>query len=136
MKSPSNQRSIMLLALMMLGFICWQVPRPSGASALLASAPCAVPKFDSAVDLAAGLNPISVVVGDFNGDGKPDLAVANQGSNSVSVLMGDGLGRFPVRNDFLAGFSPQSVAAGDFNRDGRSDFAVANFSSNDVSLIS
>lgn len=137
----------MLLALMLLSFTCWGVPQPfalgrdhslyrAGASALLASAPCAVPKFDFAVDLAVGLNPISVVVGDFNGDKKPDLAVANQGSNRVSLLLGDGLGRFPIRNDFLAGFSPQSVAAGDFNRDGRFEFAVANFSSNDVSLVS
>jgi hypothetical protein len=38
-------------------------------------------------DFAAGSVPFSVAVGDFNGDGKPDLAVANGGSNSVSVLI-------------------------------------------------
>jgi len=43
--------------------------------------------FQAAVNYAAGSNPWSVAVGDFNGDGKPDLAVANYGSNSVSVLL-------------------------------------------------
>jgi FG-GAP repeat len=43
-------------------------------------------------DFAAGINPQSVVVGDFNGDGVPDLAVANFGSSSVSVLLGRGDG--------------------------------------------
>ena len=37
---------------------------------------------------------VFVAVGDFNGDGKPDLAVANQDSNSVSVLLGNGDGDF------------------------------------------
>src|SRR5215469_5518173 len=42
----------------------------------------------------AGTEPRSVAVGDFNGDGKPDLAVANFGSNNVTILLGDGKGGF------------------------------------------
>ena len=44
--------------------------------------------FQAAVNYAAGLSPSSVAVGDFNGDGKTDLAVANLASNNVSVLLG------------------------------------------------
>ena len=43
--------------------------------------------FIARTDFGAGSSPLSVAVGDFNGDGKPDLAVANYGSASVSVLM-------------------------------------------------
>src|SRR5689334_10247051 len=43
---------------------------------------------------AVGTRPQSVSVGDFNGDGKHDLAVANSGSNNVTVLLGNGAGAF------------------------------------------
>src|SRR3954447_21918955 len=50
------------------------------------------PPFAPATSFAAGINPVSVVSGDLNGDSKPDLAVANGGSNTVSVLLGTGTG--------------------------------------------
>jgi predicted NUDIX family NTP pyrophosphohydrolase len=78
-------------------------------------------------DLFAGIHPLSVAVGDFNGDGKPDLAVANSGSpSSVSVLLGNGDGSFQAARNFDAGIHPLSVAVGDFNGDGKPDLAVAN----------
>jgi FG-GAP-like repeat len=43
-----------------------------------------------------GKQPISVGVGDFNRDGKPDLAVSNEASNTVTVLLGNGDGTFPA----------------------------------------
>ena len=43
--------------------------------------------FESATNFAVGITPFSVAIGDFNGDGKPDLAVANQSSNNVSILI-------------------------------------------------
>ncbi len=46
--------------------------------------------FLAARSYAAGLNPESVAVGDFNGDGKPDLVVANENGDNVSVLLGNG----------------------------------------------
>jgi M6 family metalloprotease-like protein len=82
----------------------------------------------AASPIAAGALPLFVAVGDFNGDGIPDLATANSGSSSVSVLLGDGSGGFiPALNSpFATGVDPTSVAVGDFNGDGKQDLAVAN----------
>src|SRR5262245_58198441 len=62
----------------------------------------------------AGANPRSLAVGDFNGDGVQDLAVANQSSNNVSVLLGNRDGTFQAAVNFGAGAIPFSVAVGDF----------------------
>ena len=86
-------------------------------------------------DFGAGNGPVSVAVGDFNGDGRPDLAVANNGSNNVSVLLGNGDGSFQAAQNFGAGSAPSSVAVGDFNSDGALDLAVANSGSNNVSVL-
>src|SRR5437588_9731442 len=59
--------------------------------------------FNARRDFAAGTAPNSVAVGDFNGDGKPDLAVANNGSNNVSVLLGNGDGTFQAATNFGVG---------------------------------
>src|SRR5262249_28965896 len=67
-----------------------------------------------------------VVVGDFNGDGKLDLAVANPNSANVSVLLGNGDGTFQSAVNYVIGAKPESIAVSDFNRDGKSDPAVAN----------
>src|SRR6266542_3448160 len=70
--------------------------------------------------------PISVAIGDVNGDGKQDLAVANSGRlGSVSVLLNAGDGRFAGRRDYRTGYSPESVAIGDLNGDGKQDLATA-----------
>ena len=73
-----------------------------------------------------------VAVGDFNGDGKLDLAVTNTVSDTVSILLGDGTGTFTLASS-PATFAPDSVAAGDFNGDGRLD--VAALSMNDTVSI-
>src|SRR6266851_4240058 len=86
-------------------------------------------------DFDAGRDPRSVAVGDFNGDGVQDLAVANFGSNTVSVLLGNGDGTFRAPLTFGVGTNPHFVAVGDFNRDGKQDLAVANFGSNTVSVL-
>ena len=82
-----------------------------------------------------GLTHWSLVAGDFNGDGRPDLAVANSGSDDISVLLGNGDGTFQAPVRIAAGASPTSLVAGDFNGDGRPDLAVANFDSNDMSVL-
>jgi len=63
---------------------------------------------------AAGTFPISVVVGDFNGDGIQDLATANQGSGNVTVLLGNGSGGFTAANGspLAVGATPFSVVVG------------------------
>jgi hypothetical protein len=80
-------------------------------------------------------DPYSVVVGDFNGDKIPDLAVANYATNTVSVMLGVGDGTFLTHTDFPVGSEPDSVATGDFNGDGKLDLAVTNFHSNTVSVL-
>ena len=82
-----------------------------------------------------GTAPYALVAGDFNGDGRTDLAVANIGSNDVSVLLGNGDGTFQDQVRYAAGDEPFALVAGDFNGDGRTDLAVANAGSNDVSVL-
>ncbi|WP_254564241.1 putative Ig domain-containing protein, partial [Oscillatoria sp. HE19RPO] len=91
--------------------------------------------FDPQTTFAVGTGPNSVTVGDFNGDGNPDLAVANRNSNTVSVLIGDGSGSFAAQTPFTVGNAPISVTVGDFNGDGNPDLATANRSSNTVSVL-
>ena len=50
--------------------------------------------FASAANCVVGSQPISVAVGDFNGDGKPDFAVTNNVSNNLSILLDNGTGAF------------------------------------------
>jgi hypothetical protein len=69
--------------------------------------------------------PTALAVGDFNGDGRPDLAVVTPGQGSVSVLPGDGKGGFGTAASYRAGAGPVAVAVGDFNRDGKPDLVVA-----------
>jgi DNA-binding winged helix-turn-helix (wHTH) protein len=87
-------------------------------------------------DFFVGSRPDSVAVGDFNGDGKLDLAVANAGDGSVSILLGKGNGTFQSPMSYAAGQGPFSqVAVGDFNGDGKLDVVVSNFGSNNVSVL-
>ena len=80
--------------------------------------------FGAKTDFGTGDRPRSVAVGDFNGDGTLDLAVANR-SGTVSILLGTGTGSFGAKTDFGTG-GASSVAVGDFNGDGKLDLAVAN----------
>jgi protocatechuate 3,4-dioxygenase beta subunit len=84
---------------------------------------------------AVGNVPISITVADFNGDGKPDLAVANRYDNTVSVLLGNGDGSFQPQVTFPTGKEPTSVVAADFTGSGRPDLAIANLSDNTVSVL-
>jgi hypothetical protein len=104
--------------------VFFQATRPTAAAALKAPA-----------DFSAGSSPVFVTTGDFNGDGKLDIAVANRQSNNVSVLLGNGDGTFQAAVNYTTGSGPHSVAVGDFNGDGKLDLAVANASDNTVSVL-
>jgi hypothetical protein len=91
----------------------------------LAADGCPAPSFAAPVIYGAGTNSFSLAVGDFNGDGKPDLAVANYYQGTVSVLVGNGDGSFREPVSYGTGGYPQSVAVGDFDGDGKLDIAVA-----------
>jgi large repetitive protein len=97
------------------------------------------PTFAPQVTFPTGAIPYSVSIGDFNGDGKPDLATANSGSNTASILLnttttGAATPTFATQVTFPTGINSISVSIGDFNGDGKPDLAVSNYNGNNVSI--
>jgi len=89
-----------------------------------------------AVSAATDQTPIAIVSADFNGDGIPDLAVANGGSNTVTILMGKGDGTFTSMPTAPAtGEGPNAMTAADFNGDGIPDIAVLNGTGNSITIL-
>jgi hypothetical protein len=84
---------------------------------------------------AIGAQPGSVAEGDFNNDGIVDLAVANSGEGTISVLLGRGDGTFRPQVKFATGRSPHAIAVGDFNGDGSLDVVAANRDDNSLSVL-
>jgi hypothetical protein len=84
-------------------------------------------------DAAVGTHPTSVAVGNFNG-GAPDLAVANEGSNSVSIRLGNGFGQFTAAAPVAAGSLPSSIVEGNFNGDAFTDLAIASVGNDNIAI--
>src|SRR5436190_603827 len=99
--------------------------------------------FQAPQTYAVGHTPLTVAVGDFDGDRVPDLAVANFGDSdpkvcdpgNVAVMLGTGDRTFKALPPFAVGTNPQFVAVGDFNGDRVDDLAVANFGDKTVSVL-
>jgi hypothetical protein len=109
----------------------------SGTLSVLLADPLAAGTFLAATHYSAGVSPRGLAVDDFNGDGRPDLAVATSNfKHNVAVFRGNGNGTFQAAAYFQSGGSGLSqAAAGDLNRDGRPDLAVANLSTKDLGVI-
>ncbi|WP_232628224.1 FG-GAP-like repeat-containing protein [Methylobacterium sp. Leaf118] len=95
---------------------------PGGVSVRLADGSSG---FGPAITYAAGNAPEDLAVADLNGDGTPDLVVANVLGGNVSVLLGNGFGGFNTAVNYAAGVAPTAVTTADLNGDGRLDLAVA-----------
>jgi hypothetical protein len=97
--------------------------------------------FATHVDFAAGSSPTCVAIGDIDGDGKPDIAVTNTGSNTISVFRNTGASgsmttsSFAAKVDLATGSSPEIVAIGDLDGDGKPDLGVTNNASSTVSVF-
>jgi hypothetical protein len=83
----------------------------------------------------SGLSPSGIAAGDFNGDGRTDLAVANLQTDDVGVLVGGSNPRFAAPAQYAAGNGPRAIVTADFNGDGDLDLAVANENTDDVSIL-
>jgi hypothetical protein len=90
--------------------------------------------FQSQTTLATGQAPRGITVADLNGDGRPDLVVANR-LGTASVLLGNGNGTFAPQTTLPVGNFAYSVAVADLNGDGKPDLVTANHVDQNVSLL-
>jgi uncharacterized protein (DUF2141 family) len=94
---------------------------------------------------SGGTHPKGIVVADFNGDGKLDIAVSNFDQNTIAVFLNNGEGNFappitvpiitPVHLDSSLGLNIGSLAVGDFNEDGKPDLVVSTIAGNQASIV-
>jgi len=91
--------------------------------------------FGTKADYAVGTAPSSMISADVNGDTKPDVVVANESGNTVSVLLNNGDGTFAAKVDYTTGVAPQALTTADFNGDGKLDIAVADKSDKKVAVL-
>src|ERR1700720_879315 len=91
--------------------------------------------FFSAPSFATQSQPTALVAADFNNDGKIDLAVANSGSDSVSILLNNGHAGFQPAVNFGTGSFTYSVAAADFDSDGKIDLVIGHYGLSTISVL-
>ena len=118
-------RQLMLATLTLTGAALW-VSRAEAQT---------VPPLFLAPTFGVGDGPATVAVGDFDGDGKQDLATADTSSNTVTILLGQGNGNFTGNGSFGVGSGPRALAVGDFDGDGQQDLATVDEYSDTASIL-
>src|SRR5580704_7031418 len=90
--------------------------------------------FQSELRFSGGQGPAAIAIGDVNGDGKPDLVVADYDGDAVSVLLGNGDGTFGSPTSYPVGAYPDAVALADLNGDGHLDIVCVSLNLNHLTL--
>jgi hypothetical protein len=92
--------------------------------------------FDAPVNYALPIGPDAVAAGDFNNDGKADIAVMNFGnSGSITILLNSGTATFPSYTTYPINGYGYGIAVGDFNKDGNLDIVATDLTENTISVL-
>jgi hypothetical protein len=94
--------------------------------------------FKTATAYTAGQYDQAFAIADFNGDGVPDIALANSGddaSGSIILLLGKGDGTFKAGPTLAAGSVPYAIVQADFNGDGKPDLAIGNVQGDNITVL-
>jgi hypothetical protein len=101
----------------------------------------ATSSFATKVDFSTGLTPNDIAIADFDNDGKPDIVVANNASNTISIFKNTSVtgiidtNSLAAKVDLITGSNPWSVAVGDFDLDGKTDIVSSNSGGNSISVF-
>ncbi|MBI3444535.1 MAG: VCBS repeat-containing protein, partial [Magnetospirillum sp.] len=109
----------------------------TGADTMTTGTASTTASFQAHADTAVGTTPLSIGLGDLNGDGKLDMVVGNNGDNTVSIMLGQGDGTFVAATPATAatGTGPSFLSVGDLNNDGKLDVVVNTSSANAASIL-
>jgi hypothetical protein len=97
-----------------------------------------VVSFAAKIDFRTNSGPYTIAIGDLDGDGKPDIAIANNGSNYITLYKNNstpGTISFIKRIDLMVGTNPYGIAIGDLDKDGKSELVVSTQGSNSALWI-